>query len=227
METNLALSLLDHPLSRFYFYPHPSNSAKKVDCKSLVAKARILLQNDGINAELELFCKGTRGGRIKQKSLYHGGAVGVIDQTCSENDTGKGFIRVVFNACDALSMIGDWIIIDALSVHYYTKLPNKIPQGYRGFLVAYVPNVGFSANVFKRVDELLQSSKEHIECFDFLTTLLAELEVFVKFHKLNFVNLEQFNNFFDKSFCKMKLEKGFIGSLEDCCKKFVELNPNA
>lgn len=206
--------LINHALSRFYFYSHPSSSATSTNAERLIGKAKGLLQDKGIDAEIELFCKGTRDGRIKRKSLYYGGVVGIIDKNCSEEETGKGFVRVVFSAFEILlSMESDWWVIDALSVYYYEQLPKNLPHGYKGFLIAYVPNVGFSADVFMRVDELLQNSKGQIKCFDFLTTLLAEFHVFVKVRNLNFVDLRCFNDFFNNSLSKVKLEDGLVEPL--------------
>lgn len=201
-------NLVQHSLARWSFSGWSFDKHDVVTYQKLIEKLSRQILLEGHGAELELFCKGKRDGRNKRKKLFHGTIFGAVDTSCP---TKEGMVRVVFDAYDLLDSLGEHKELKQVLTSYYNSiLPRKIPSGYKGMYLACVPNIGFSADVLKFADELLQADES---LFDLL---LAELHLFTRQQKVKCLDWATFCEFFQNSdyyrFAKFELSNKILNN---------------
>lgn len=201
-------NLVRHSLARWSFSGHSFDECDVVTYQKLIEKLSRQIFLNGHYAELELLCKGKRNGKTKRKRLFHGTIFGVIDASYPAKE---GMVRVVFHAYDLLDSLGEHKELKQALMSYYNNiLPRKMPNGYKGMYLACVPNVGFSADILKFADELLQADGS---LFDLL---LAELHLFTRQQKVKCLDWATFCTFFQNSdyyrFAKFELSNKILNN---------------
>ncbi len=187
--------LLQHSLDRFSFYEWRCyDDENKVMPNTLLKKAGSKIEIDGHKAELELFAKGQRYSRNRHKSLFNGGAMGVIDH---DYPTRKDWIRVVFNAVEIVKCfdtIKTQTLLNSLRSYYRRCLPDEIPPQYKGLALAYVHNISFTGEFLIFCNERLEDKPYRL-----IELLLAELDIFIDKNNIKQLGYMDFQDFYLKS----------------------------